>query len=203
MRVALMLICSPLLVASAPQDVSFHGFYLGQTLEDARAVSMSAGTYGPKRLICTGDADQPRFLSQTAAEKRAGVIGCRPYQTIGGGPSTADLDIGDGAAASVEFKFYNGRMFLMFVAADFTQQAAIFNALVKKFGNPTRDVAETVTTRAGGVVTRAVKEWSIGAKTIRMASPDLTLQRLTVTYTDIPLEAAASEAMKAGSQVEM
>lgn len=203
MRFWLIFLTLPLLLANADTPVSFHGFVLGQTLDEARKVMIEPGAYGPKRLICTMDADRPKIPSQPSAEQRAGIVGCRIYNDVGGSPSVAGLDLGDGAEASVEFKFFNSRLFFIFAAADYQHERPIAAALNAKLGKPTLEKSEAASNAFGAQISKHITEWSVGTKTVRMTAPDLNLRRLTVTYTDQPIEASARAALDAGNQIKM
>ena len=173
-----------LILSAAASAVGFQQYDLGMSLEQARAVPIAAGDYGAKRLSCTGDGDESRFLRLTPAEASLGIVKCWPMQTVGSTPSRADIEIGGGISATTEFLFSQGRLFEIQTYYDFTRRTPLESALRLRFGEPTGQASSTLQNLYGAQFEQQTLVWVRDGQSVNLIAPALNLERMAVIYRD-------------------
>lgn|GEM_PF-3544731 len=172
------------LLSAGAAIASFQQYDIGMTLEEARAVPLVPGDYGPKTFVCAGDSEAPDYFSLTDAEAAIGVERCMPMQNIGRSNVRANIEIGGGIGATIEFHFFEGRLFLIETFYDEFNRTAIEGALRQRFGSPAARADGAVQNMYGADFEQNTILWEVGDDVVTLLSPALNLRRMAVFYRD-------------------
>lgn len=165
------------------EPYGFQGYQLGQTLGEAERAKV-AFEGGGVRLFCAGDADAPSTLRALPETLAGGGKICRPYTYKYSGWLVADPVLSEGVSASTTLTFFADRLVRIELAMDRTAGALVEGALLAKYGTPAENGAELVGNRLGATFEQRVVTWRDGGYGAVLRTPDLTIHRMTVTYTD-------------------
>ena len=175
-------IFAAMLAAAPPAPVDFRGYELGSPLEEFRSRPAPVGS----QPICSDNSSHD-WLQPTAGMAQAGVVMCSFEEQIGSSRVRAGIPLSPSPySATVEFYFFEGRLFRIDAYMDAPAAGTIEEALTARFGNAVESRQSTFQTRAGAVFPQAIIVWRHGTQTVTLTAPDLTTQRMSVIYVDVP-----------------
>lgn len=182
MNVFLNALLAAIVAGASPGAVDFRGHELGSSLEMFRSGPAPAGS----RPVCSNDSNHD-WLRPAEGMAQAGVVICSFEEQIGSSRVRADMPLSPSPySATVEFYFHEGRLFRIEAYLDAPAAATIEEALTAKLGNAAEARQATFQTKAGAVFPQAVRVWRRGTQTVTLTAPDLTTQRMSVIYVDVP-----------------
>lgn len=191
------------ILATLATVAAFQDYSLGMTLEEARIVPVLEADFGPIKLTCSSDADAPRSLTVTDAEKRVGVEKCWPTQWIGKSHTRASIALGGGINATTEFLFFNGKLFQIETIYDEMHRALIEKALREKFGSPSGRVDSAVQNLYGAEFEQNLLAWDVGDDKVTLVAPAFTLRRMVVSYNDVEISKRVKNTIEANEVGEL
>lgn len=185
------------MLVAASTAASFQQYEIGMPLDAARTVAIPSGNYGPIILACTGDANAPRFLRISEAEKAVGITKCWPVQNIGSSVTRASLAVGGDISATVEFHFSDNRLYEIETFYDATDRTILEQALRAKFGPPSGKTDGSVQNLYGAKFEQSLLTWDLGDSQVTLLSPALNLERMLVSYRNKKISIQMTEQVKA------
>lgn len=187
-----MIFALSLAAATATADIGLKSYSLGSSIDSFKEQSLPAGKYGPVRPMCSDMPEHKTWLAPALPES----VACSFEQQIGSSWVRDDLGLSPEVSATVSFHYFAGKLAMIESYLDETRSSIVGESLVTRFGKPTSVSTKPVQVRSGASFPQTTTVWVLGSKTVTMKVPDLTLERMSVTYIDTPAVAQANSLHK-------
>jgi hypothetical protein len=188
---------------SAAQSTTMKDYALGTGLADFKARPAPPsdwidGKVLPVRVGCSDDGVQRRVGWLTS--RGPGWVMCGFEQNYAPGEWVRNgLALSPDVPATVEFQFFESKLAIIGVYVDATHASVMEESLGSKFGAPAKTETRDFQVKSGAVFPQRVVTWKNGTDEIVLKAPDLTTQRMSVTYVDTVATAKAEAARQPAS----
>jgi hypothetical protein len=180
---------TPAPVPSVP--FAFKGSALGDKLDEWRGKAPPAQGSADLVPLCLGDEGAPKIDRRSSAQVAAGVVQCgytkhERYNGWNGG------SIGEFEYTAADHFFLGGRLYRIEVVAVRDAETEIVRLLSAKYGAPKVENA-TGSNGLGAAIAVSRYVWSSKTGTMTLTSPDLRVDRFTLTISDNAGEAMVTK----------
>ncbi|WP_328276669.1 hypothetical protein [Sphingobium sp.] len=156
----------------APVIYGFKGAQLGMSLQDLYNLPIEVADTKPASLACSNTQEGRRQGAISSIEEdEIGIVVCQYRLNAGSDTSRATIRIGRGYTDNVNFRFYDGQLFKIYIEAGKREYDEAVDGLVAKYGDPDLARVEEAESTNGQTFSHEIMTWENSSNSVVASEP--------------------------------
>lgn len=158
--------------SKAPLVYGFKGAQLGMSLQDFYNLPIDVADTKPVSLACSNTQEGRRQGAISSIEEdKIGIVVCQYRLNAGSDTSRATIRIGRGYTDNVNFRFYDGKLFKIYIEAGKREYDEAVDGLIAKYGDPDLAQVEEADSTNGQTFSHEIMTWENSSNSVVASEP--------------------------------